>query len=141
MLLVYVVSKAGLGPILSDPGKLTNFKDFFPVFVPSLTGMIAFWATLSLNIPDFTRFSKGQKEHIIGQTVGLVPTMTIFSSIGVIITSATLVLYGKAMWDPSEILLKFSNPFVLQCRGASSDGIFPILWVKTLFLRGFACQW
>ena len=112
-LLIYVISKAGLGPIMSDPGKLQNFKDFFPVFVPSLTGMVAFWATLSLNIPDFTRFGKGQKEQMIGQTVGLLPTMTIFSSMGVIITSATVVLYGKAMWDPSEILLKFSNPFVL----------------------------
>lgn len=113
MLLIYVVSKAGLGPIMKDPGKLNNFKDFFPVFIPSLTGMVGFWATLSLNIPDFTRFGKGQKEQMIGQTVGLLPTMTIFSSMGVIITSATVLLYGKAMWDPSEILLKFSNPFIL----------------------------
>lgn len=113
-LMVWIVNQAnGFGPILSDPGKLTTFKDFFPVFIPSLTGMIAFWSTLSLNIPDFTRFGKGQREQIVGQALGLPTTMTVFSSMGVIITSATVVLYGKAIWDPAEILLKFSNPIIL----------------------------
>ncbi|MDR3588094.1 MAG: NCS1 family nucleobase:cation symporter-1 [Negativicutes bacterium] len=114
LLLFWIVGEAkGLGPILDDPGKLTTFSSFFPVFIPSLTGMIAFWATLSLNIPDFTRFGKGQKEQIAGQIIGLPTTMTLFSTIGVIITSATLVVYGKAIWDPSELLLKFDNPFIL----------------------------
>lgn len=113
-LLAWIVKEAnGFGPILNTPGKLNTFESFFPVFVPSLTGMIAFWATLSLNIPDFTRFSKGQKEQMIGQAIGLPPTMTIFSAMGVVITSATVVLYGKAIWDPVDLLLKFSNPLVL----------------------------
>ncbi|CUH94876.1 putative allantoin permease [Propionispora sp. 2/2-37] len=114
VLLVWIVGEAkGFGPILETPGKLATFDQFFPVFVPSLTGMIAFWATLSLNIPDFTRFGKGQKEQMLGQAIGLPPTMTIFSAMGVIITSATVAVYGKAIWDPVDLLLNFSNPLVL----------------------------
>jgi NCS1 family nucleobase:cation symporter-1 len=113
-LMVWIVGEAhGFGPILDTPGKLDTMDKFFPVFVPSLTGMIAFWATLSLNIPDFTRFGKGQKQQMIGQALGLPPTMTIFSAMGVIITSATVAVYGKAIWDPVDLLLKFSNPLVL----------------------------
>ena len=114
VLLVWVVVEAnGFGPIFSEEGKLNTWAEFMPVFVPSLTGMIGFWATLSLNIPDFTRFGKGQKEQMIGQAIGLPPTMTIFSIMGVIISSATIIIYGKAIWDPVDLLLKFSNPFVL----------------------------
>lgn len=114
VLLIWVVVEAdGFGPIFSEEGKLNTWSEFMPVFVPSLTGMIGFWATLSLNIPDFTRFGKGQKEQMIGQAIGLPPTMTIFSIMGVIISSATIIIYGKAIWDPVDLLLKFSNPFVL----------------------------
>ncbi len=113
-LLAWIVGEAhGFGPIMTDTGKLDSWEKFMPVFVPSLTGMIGFWATLSLNIPDFTRFGKGQKEQMIGQAIGLPPTMTLFSAMGVIITSATIVVYGKAIWDPVDLLLKFSNPLVL----------------------------
>jgi len=114
MMLIWMISQAGgLGPILSDPGKLDTMDKFLPVFIPSLTGMIAFWATLSLNIPDFTRFGKGQREQMAGQLLGLPTTMTIFSSIGVIVTSATIILWGKAVWDPTGLLLHFTNPIVL----------------------------
>jgi nucleobase:cation symporter-1, NCS1 family len=114
ILLIWIVNEAhGFGPIFSEKGKLDTFDKFFPVFVPSLTGMIGFWATLSLNIPDFTRFSRGQREQMIGQTIGLPTTMTLFSIMGVVISSATIVVYGKAIWDPVDLLLKFSNPLVL----------------------------
>ncbi len=114
ILLVWIVKEAnGLGPIFTEQGKLNSWSEFMPVFVPSLTGMIGFWATLSLNIPDFTRFGKGQKEQMIGQALGLPTTMTIFSIMGVVISSATIIVYGKAIWDPVDLLLKFSNPLVL----------------------------
>ncbi|MBP2643233.1 MAG: pucI [Firmicutes bacterium] len=114
VLLIWIVNEAqGFGPIFAEKGKLDTFEKFFPVFVPSLTGMIGFWATLSLNIPDFTRFGRGQREQIIGQAIGLPPTMTIFSIMGVVISSATIVVFGKAIWDPVDLLLKFSNPLVL----------------------------
>ena len=113
-LLVWIVIEAhGFGPIFAEKGTLNTWDTFFPVFIPSLTGMIGFWATLSLNIPDFTRFGKGQKEQMIGQALGLPPTMTIFSIMGVIISSATIVVFGKAIWDPVDLLLQFSNPLVL----------------------------
>ena len=113
-LLIWVVMKAhGFGPILSSPGKLNHFHDFFKVFVPSLTSIIGYWSTLSLNMPDFTRYSKGQEEQILGQILGLPTTMTFFAGLGVMITSATVVIYGKPIWNPIQLLSKFHNPFVI----------------------------
>jgi len=74
-------------------GKFHTFKEFWPIFIPSLTGMIGFWATLSLNMPDFTRFGHSQREQAIGQIVALPTTMTVFAAMGVIITSAAVVIY------------------------------------------------
>ncbi|WP_446899050.1 NCS1 family nucleobase:cation symporter-1 [Clostridium sp. LBM24168] len=108
-----VVSAHGFGPLLSESGKLSTTKDFMKVFPAALTSMVGFWATLSLNIPDFTRYAKGQKEQMIGQAIGLPVTMTIFSAMGIIITSATAVIYGKSIWDPVEIISKFTNPIVI----------------------------
>ena len=92
----------GLGPILAQKGKFATWREFWPVFVPSLTAMIGFWATLSLNMPDFTRFGRSQREQAVGQVVALPTTMTVFAAMGVIITSASAIIYGKAIWDPSS---------------------------------------
>ena len=114
ILVIWMLDKAnGLGPLLAQPSKFTNFGDFFKVFIPSLTGMVGFWATLSLNIPDFTRFGKGQKEQMWGQVLGLPTTMTVFSAMGIIITSASGIVFGQLIWDPADLLSKFSNPIVL----------------------------
>jgi NCS1 family nucleobase:cation symporter-1 len=75
--------------------------------------MIGFWATLSLNIPDFTRYAYSQRDQIIGQAVGLPTTMGLYSFIGVAVTSATVVIYGQSIWDPVVLLTKFTNPVVL----------------------------
>jgi nucleobase:cation symporter-1, NCS1 family len=109
LLLWWAVSRAGgLGPMLSQPSKFQTLGEFWPVFIPSLTGMIGFWATLSLNIPDFTRYGKGQREQMLGQTLGLPTTMVAFSALGVMITSASqAILVGtpvKDLWDPVVIL-------------------------------------
>lgn len=114
VLVIWIITAAhGFGPLLNQPSKFTNFGQFFKVFVPSLTGMVGFWATLALNIPDFTRFGKSQKQQAWGQAIGLPPTMAVFSAFGIIITSATVVLYGKAIWEPGEVISHFSNPIVL----------------------------
>jgi NCS1 family nucleobase:cation symporter-1 len=84
-----------------------------PVFIPSLTAMIGFWATLSLNMPDFTRFGRSQREQAIGQTVALPTTMFAFAAMGVLITSASAILYGEAIWDPVKLVGKFTNPWVV----------------------------
>jgi NCS1 family nucleobase:cation symporter-1 len=108
-----IANAHGFGPILAHPGKFTNWREFWPVFVPSLTAMIGFWATLSLNMPDFTRFGRGQKEQALGQVVALPTTMTVFAFMGVIITSASAIIYGEAIWDPVVLVGKFTQPWIV----------------------------
>jgi NCS1 family nucleobase:cation symporter-1 len=114
VLLVWAVREAhGLGPLLRQPGRLDGPGAFFPVFIPSLTAMIGYWATLSLNMPDFTRFGRSQREQIVGQVVALPATMTVFAAMGVMITSATVIIYGKAIWDPVQLVGRFQSPLVV----------------------------
>src|SRR6185436_2653971 len=114
ILLWWAISRAnGLGPLLSAPGRFHTLGEFWPVFVPSLTAMIGFWATLSLNMPDFTRFGRSQREQMVGQVVALPTTMSLFAAMGVIITSATAIIYGESIWDPVVLVGKFSSPFVV----------------------------
>jgi NCS1 family nucleobase:cation symporter-1 len=103
----------GFGPILSQPSKFQTAGEFWKFFVPSLTGMVGFWATLSLNIPDFSRYAISQKSQMLGQAIGLPPTMTLYSFIGVAVTSATIVIFGEAIWDPIILLAKFDNPMII----------------------------
>ncbi len=107
------VNAKGFGPILSQPSKFQTSAEFWKFFIPSLTGMVGFWATLSLNIPDFTRFAKNQRAQILGQAIGLPPSMISFSFIGIAVTSATVIIYGEAIWDPVTLLSKFKNPVVV----------------------------
>ena len=113
-LLAWAVWRAdGFGPLLAEPGKFTTAGEFFKVFVPSLTAMIGFWATLSLNMPDFTRFGRSQREQMVGQVVALPTTMFVFAAMGVMITSATAIIYGEMIWDPIKLVGKFQDPFVI----------------------------
>jgi NCS1 family nucleobase:cation symporter-1 len=107
------VNAGGFGPILSQPSKFNSAVEFWKFFIPSLTGMVGFWATLSLNIPDFTRFAKSQKAQMLGQAIGLPPSMVSFSFIGIAVTSATVIIYGEAIWDPVALLSKFEHPLVV----------------------------
>jgi NCS1 family nucleobase:cation symporter-1 len=75
--------------------------------------MIGFWATLSLNIPDFSRYARSQRDQIVGQALGLPLTMALYSFIGVAVTSATTIIYGETIWDPVDVLTRFKNPVVL----------------------------
>lgn len=104
----------GLGPILDQPSKFKNTTDFFTFFFPALTGMVGFWATLSLNIPDFTRYAKSQRAQINGQIIGLPPSMTLFSFIGVVVTSATVIIYGETIWDPLVLAGRFENKILVS---------------------------
>ena len=111
-------SAGGFGPILSQPSAFVpggaKAGQFWLVFFPALTGMIGYWATLSLNIPDFTRYARTQRDQVIGQAIGLPATMALYSFIGVAVTSATIVIYGGLpIWDPVVLITKFTNPVVL----------------------------
>ena len=103
----------GLGPILSQPSKFATSADFWHYFFPALTGMVGFWATLSLNIPDFTRYAKSQKAQINGQIIGLPPAMTFFAFVGVIVTSATAIIYGQTEWDIVKLAGRFDSKIMV----------------------------
>ena len=109
-LLFWAIDAAdGLGPILNTPSKFANSTDFFKFFFPALTGMVGFWATLSLNIPDFTRYATSQKAQINGQAIGLPTSMTLFAFVGVVVTSATAIVFGTTIWDPVVLAGKFES--------------------------------
>ena len=103
----------GFGPTLDQPSQFATFGEFWPVFVPQLTAIIGFWATLSLNIPDFTRFGRGQKEQMLGQVLGLPTTMLAFSAMGVFVTSAAHVILAGSdpakLWDPVFLLAQLTS--------------------------------
>ena len=86
---------------------------FWSIFFPQLTAMVGFWATLSLTIPDFTRYCRTQKDQAVGQLIGLPSTMTLFSFVGIIVTGATVVLYGDAIWNPVELVSRMGSPTIV----------------------------
>ncbi|MGD1895094.1 MAG: NCS1 family nucleobase:cation symporter-1 [Cyclobacteriaceae bacterium] len=115
-LLIWAWQKVGsIASILEASNRLTGQSDgdFWTIFWPSLTGMVGFWATLSLNIPDFTRYARNQKAQVWGQIVGLPATMVLYSFIGIAVTSATLLIFGEAIWNPVKLLGRFSHPLMI----------------------------
>lgn len=108
-----IVAAKGLGPILEQPSKFSNTASFFKFFFPALTAVVGFWATLSLNIPDFTRYAKSQKAQIKGQAIGLPPSMTLFAFVGVVVTSASAIIYGSPEWDPVKLAGRFDSKLMV----------------------------
>ena len=105
----------GLGTVLAASNRLsgpgTGVAAGFPLalFLPWLTAMVGYWATLSLNIPDFTRYARSQKDQMAGQALGLLTTMPLFAFIGIAVTSATVVIYGQAIWNPVDLLARLTR--------------------------------
>jgi len=113
MLLIFMVRKAGgLGPMLAAPSKFTTTSGFLHFFWPSLTAMVGYWATLSLNIPDFTRYAKNQESQLVGQGFGLPVAMVLYSFLGIAVTSASTVVFGRPIWSPVELLGMFHQPML-----------------------------
>lgn len=113
-LLYWAYDKAGgFGAMLSAPSQFgpggPKEGQFSTTFIAGLTAMVGFWATMALNIPDFTRFAKSQKDQMIGQAIGLPIPMALFAFIGVAVTSATVTIYGEAIWDPVELAGKMGG--------------------------------
>jgi NCS1 family nucleobase:cation symporter-1 len=112
-LLIWVRIKAGsFGSMLSAPSQFHSTGAFLAVFFPLLTGMVGYWATLALNIPDFTRYSKSQTAQAWGQAFGLPVAMTLYTFVGIAVTSASTVLFGRPIWDPIELIGAFHQPLV-----------------------------
>jgi len=113
LLLFWITRKAGgFGPVLRTPSKFHDTTEFVRFLIPALTGMVGFWATVALNIPDFTRYAKSQRAQMVGQALGLPAAMTLYSFIGVAVTSASAVIFGEAIWDPVVLLGRFNQPLV-----------------------------
>ena len=107
LLLWAYVTAGGFGEMLSAPSQFieggAKQGQFWGTFFISLTGMVGFWATMALNIPDFTRYAKSQKDQMIGQAIGLPLPMALFAFISVAVTSATVTIYGEAIWNPVDL--------------------------------------
>jgi nucleobase:cation symporter-1, NCS1 family len=118
-LLAWAIAKGGgLAAVLAASDRLSQPRGgattsgfFLGLFVPWLTAMVGYWATLSLNIPDFTRYARSQKDQMAGQALGLLTTMPLFAFIGIAVTSATVVLYGEAIWNPIDLLARLTRDY------------------------------
>ncbi|CAG1007299.1 putative allantoin permease [Phycisphaerales bacterium] len=99
--------------LFSQGSRFKTSGEFWRVFFPQLTAMVGFWATLSLNIPDFTRYAKSQKSQAWGQALGLPTTMTLFAFIGIAVTQATVLIFGQAIGDPVALVAKIGSPLVV----------------------------
>ena len=115
VLLAWAVRRGGgLGHILAESSRLqTSQVPFWQLFPAALTANVGYWATLSLNIPDFTRYARSQRSQALGQAMGLPATMTAFAFIGVAVTSATIVIFGEAIWDPVQLIARIGSPAVI----------------------------
>lgn len=116
VLLIWAMRHAGgLGYVLAQSQQLQKGQgNFWALFPAALTANVGYWATLSLNIPDFTRYARSQRSQAMGQAMGLPTTMTAFAFVGVAVTSATIVMYGKAIWDPIEVVSRIGSPVVIM---------------------------
>jgi len=114
-LLIWAIGRGGgLGHILTESSRLQQGSTpFWQLFPAALTANVGYWATLSLNIPDFTRYARSQRSQVLGQAMGLPTTMTLFAFIGVAVTSATIVVFGEAIWDPVALIARIGSPPVI----------------------------
>lgn len=112
----------GFGPMLSAPSQFAEggakAGKFWSVFWPSLTAMVGYWATLALNIPDFTRFARSQRDQIVGQAIGLPVPMGLLALVAVVVTSSTVAIYGEAIWDPVALTGKMGGFAVIVALAA-----------------------
>ncbi len=122
-LVIWAYVKAdGFGPMMAQPSAFApggaKAGQFWPVFVSSLTAMVGFWATMALNIPDFTRYARSQKDQMIGQALGLPLPMAAFALVGIVTTSASVVIFGEAIWDPVVLAGKMGGVAVVLALAA-----------------------
>ncbi|MFQ5602685.1 MAG: NCS1 family nucleobase:cation symporter-1 [bacterium] len=138
-LLIWAAIKVGgVGAILKKSDELaqarsamSSNKFVLNLFIPWLTAMVGYWATLSLNIPDFTRYAKSQKDQMLGQTIGLLTTMPLFAFIGIAVTGATLILYGEAIWNPVTLLAKLTEEYQNPLMGLLSMFVLIVATLST----------
>ena len=110
-LMIWAMPRISVSELLSVPASRGSDESFWPLFGGALTAMVGFWATLSLNIPDFSRYARSQRSQVIGQIIGLPLTMLMFSGLGVVLTAASFSLVGETISDPVNLIGKIESPF------------------------------
>ncbi len=110
-LIVWAMPQVSMSEVLAVPANRPEDASFFKHFMAALTAMVGFWATLSLNIPDFSRYARSQRSQVIGQIIGLPVTMFMFSGLGVILTAASVGLVGETVSDPINLIGHIDSPF------------------------------
>jgi nucleobase:cation symporter-1, NCS1 family len=108
----------GLGPLFSTPSKLSGSQGWL-IFITGVTGLIGTWSTFAVNIPDLSRFVRSERDQVLGQLVGLPITAVVFTLMSVIVTSATVIVFGRPIWDPVQLLLAINHPLVLILGGVT----------------------
>ncbi|WP_323991159.1 NCS1 family nucleobase:cation symporter-1 [Nguyenibacter sp. L1] len=108
----------GLGPLFAQPSHLHG-AEFWSRFAMGVTGMIGMWATFAVNIPDLSRFVRSERDQVVGQAIGLPVTALVFTPMGIITTSATVILFGHPIWNPVELLVALGHPVVTVLGGAT----------------------
>jgi NCS1 family nucleobase:cation symporter-1 len=117
-----IVRGGGLVNVLNESVRLQQTPTpFWTLFPAALTANVGYWATLSLNIPDFTRYAKSQRSQALGQALGLPTTMTAFAFIGVAVTSATIVIFGEAIWDPVVLIAQLTTNMAANVVSPAND--------------------
>jgi NCS1 family nucleobase:cation symporter-1 len=109
-LVVWALPKVTMAEVLAVPANRPEGSSFIKYFMSALTAMVGFWATLSLNIPDFSRFARSQRSQVLGQIIGLPLTMFLFSGLGVVLTAASLELVGETIADPINLIGHIDSP-------------------------------
>jgi NCS1 family nucleobase:cation symporter-1 len=114
VLLIWAWMKAGSFEImLSAPSKFQTSREFYAFFIPSLTGVVAHWAAIALNISDFTRYARSQRAQVLGQAISLPLTMTLYSFIAIAVTTATVVIFGEPIWEPVALISRLGSRFAV----------------------------
>ncbi len=109
-LCIWALPKVSISEILATPATRPEGEPAFRYLMAALTAMVGFWATLSLNIPDFSRFADSQKSQVVGQIIGLPLTMFLFAGLGVLLTSASMGLVGETISDPINLIGRIDQP-------------------------------
>lgn len=109
-LLFWALPNVSISELMAQPPKRPEGASVTGYFLAGLTAMVGFWATLSLNIPDFSRYAKSQKDQIVGQIIGLPLTMFLFAALGVVLTAASASLVGETVSDPVSLIGHIQNP-------------------------------
>jgi NCS1 family nucleobase:cation symporter-1 len=110
-LIFWATPRISVSEVLAAPATRAPNEPFFPFFMAALTAMVGFWATLSLNIPDFSRYARSQRSQVVGQIIGLPLTMLLFAGLGVVLTAASTELVGETISDPINLIGKIDSPF------------------------------